>query len=220
MWLTDYYVDDPTPHFFPFTHEYSAKEFLQCGLASRVTVVDGKMVLIDRERKMIALQNSSTVLRYDYLIITTGLQVGEYKPIMNAVNQLQENTGNHLTVELANRSEQVLRENGVNGNHSASTERVKSDKGIPTASGVAGFVSLGTRQQISLLRERLSIRGEGEPVLVYGTCLEAFSAVQGNSRWHFLVFQTEVWCRVVRDRTRRKVNNCRLITRGPQLQSS
>jgi NADH dehydrogenase FAD-containing subunit len=68
-------IDDPTPHFFPFTHEYSTKEFTQCGMASRVTVVDGKMVSIDRERKLIALQNSNAVLRYDYLIITAGLQV-------------------------------------------------------------------------------------------------------------------------------------------------
>ena len=168
---------------------------MQCGLASRVTVVDGKMVLIDRERKLIALQNSNAILRYDYLIITTGLQVWQSIILVRLLTLLQENTGNQLPVEVvvdsnhsSEQTERIHKEDGVNGTNDETSEKdSKRDGGIPrpeeipaSASGVLGLVSLGTsRLHQKLLRERLEGRSGGEPVLVYGTCLEAYCAVQG-----------------------------------------
>ena len=64
----------PGARYLPITNGFSAQEFLELGIHARVNVVEGKMLQIDREKKLVALQNG-TVLRYDYLIITTGLQV-------------------------------------------------------------------------------------------------------------------------------------------------
>jgi hypothetical protein len=84
--------------------------------------------------------------------------------------------------------ETTHKENGVNDIHnvvgekdSKGRDRATRQDGLPSAFGVSGFISLGTRLQAILLRERLARLNESEPVLVYGTCLEAYSAVQGTS---------------------------------------
>eukprot|EP00026_Physarum_polycephalum_P001117 Phypoly_transcript_01118.p1 GENE.Phypoly_transcript_01118~~Phypoly_transcript_01118.p1 ORF type:complete len:1198 (+),score=147.66 Phypoly_transcript_01118:30-3623(+) len=149
---------DALPHFFPFTHEYSVKEFVQCGLPSRITIVDGKMVLIDRERKLIALQNSNTILNYDYLVLTTGLQE----------NVMLQTPVEYISSHSSNADKQIHKENGIYN------MPVKLTREMAT-----GFFSLGTRLEVPQLLEKLARRNQQDPVLVYGTCLEVYCAVQG-----------------------------------------
>lgn len=45
---------------------------------------------------------------------------------------------------------------------------------------VVGLVSLGTRQYVPLLQDRIARRKAGDTVVVYGSCLEAYCALQGK----------------------------------------
>ncbi len=45
---------------------------------------------------------------------------------------------------------------------------------------VGGLLSLGTRLYLPILVEKLSKRKEGEPVVIYGTCLEVYCTLHGS----------------------------------------
>jgi NADH dehydrogenase FAD-containing subunit len=101
-------------------------------------VVDGKMVQIDREKKLIALQNGD-VLRYDYLILTTGLQ----DQTIFQLSELAENQYPETPVQM---------------------------------------ISLSSRPSAQVLEELLKQRSDvnNGKVLVYGSFLNVYCAVQGN----------------------------------------
>lgn len=157
----------PTPQFFPYAHEFSTLEFLQCGIEPRIRVVDGKMVLIDRERKLISLQQGNCILRYDYLILTSGLQE-------SVTNQL------HTSVVEPNTSENSEESDQMNGTQTKQeSETIKITENGKEGGGVTNVISLGTRKQHKLLLSRLDTYKPGNKVVVYGCLLEAYTAVQG-----------------------------------------
>lgn len=70
--LSYYHIDEYNKNMKSSSFSYTLREYRNLLLENRVTVIDARLIEIDREEKRIIL-NDESVLRYDILLLTMGL---------------------------------------------------------------------------------------------------------------------------------------------------
>jgi NADH dehydrogenase FAD-containing subunit len=71
--LSYYHIDDSSKNMKSSSYSYTLREYRNLLLENRVTVIDARLIEIDREEKRVIL-NDESVLRYDILLLAMGLQ--------------------------------------------------------------------------------------------------------------------------------------------------